>query len=1133
MTLFPVHYTLRGYQEAAVSAAVDFLKGPATHNAIEVLPTGCHAMGTKILMADGTIRLVEDIRVGERVMGSDGSPREVLNLCRGWEMMYRITPRRGGESFVVNENHVLSLVSTSEGKKAVCPSHQKGGERTFITVGQWLKKAKSWRHLRKLHRSEELPLSGDKDIILPPWIFGVILGGGCTLNGVVNITTPDQEIIEEVKQFAESWGCSVRQSKKEHNKAVGLHLVKKEDRRNRTVHNPILDAVRSLGLAEKGAAEKYIPHNYKVASATTRLELLAGLLDTDGYNDKNCGYDFISKSPRLASDVAFIARSLGLTVSESLEYKECQTGEGGYYSRLHISGDTKKIPCRVQRKKANPRRQKKNNLVTGFTVEPVGEGDFFGFELDGDHLYLTADFFVHHNSGKSLIIANIVARLDAPCLIFQPSKEILEQNLSKLESYGYRGSVYSASKGRTEVSNITFATIGSVVGKSHLFERFPYIIIDECHKICATEGMYKTFLDAVNGAKVLGLTATPYRLASNSYGSELRFLTRTRPRIFRELIYYVQNRALFDAGYLARLQYRTADGFDRGRLSLNSTGADFTDDSVQSYYRKINFPDQIVRTIEREMETRRNALVFTRFVEEARYVVSWVPGSAIVTGETPKKERERLIEGFKRGDIPVICNVGVLCLDEKTEILTDTGWTGIDDMTYKHKVASWKKDGTIEFSCPSNIVRRPREPGENMVSVKGRAKDFRVTSNHRMVIAMGRDRYWTDTNACQIAGRICTMPVNGIAHPFQCEIDSTMVSCERKHRRKIALAHSLRKRGSSYEESNLEAEATVEKLASIKAKSPDELSINECFFIGFWLGDGSLASGRCTLAQSMAYPAIIRWVDDLLEAIGFSYSRSEKTSGVTKHVSWTVARGTGSREQARAKGFVSVEPYLDKKGSPYLWGLDKDQFAALLHGFWLADGNHGDGTGSTYQRGKEISGAQKELYDLLQAIGVCRGYKISIAPESKPKKDHWSQQYSFRWTENNSHNFLRERAVVETIWKPERVWCVTSSTGYIITRRNGKVLVTGNSTGFDYPELETVIIARPTMSLGLYYQMAGRGFRLHPDKEYARIIDLCGNYKMFGKIEDLEIVDGGNGKWHIQSNGRQLTNTYYGERRTA
>jgi DNA repair protein RadD len=266
-------------------------------------------------------------------------------------------------------------------------------------------------------------------------------------------------------------------------------------------------------------------------------------------------------------------------------------------------------------------------------------------------------------AGKALVIANVAKELGAPTLIFQPSKEILEQNYEKLLSYGYRASIYSACMRQKEVLDITFATIGSVVRKADLFKEFRYIIIDECYCVNSKEGMYSAFLKCIEGARILGLTATPYRLVTDGFGgSILKFLTRTRPRVFRDVIYHVQNRDLFEAGFLAKLRYSSPVNFDRSRLKVNSTGADFDDQSVKNYYRDSKFPDMVVDVITREMGTRRNALVFTRFVEEAEYLVSRVPGTAIVTAETPKTERGKLISGFRSGQIKVICNVGILVL---------------------------------------------------------------------------------------------------------------------------------------------------------------------------------------------------------------------------------------------------------------------------------------------------------------------------------------------------------------------------------------------------------------------------------------------------------------------------------------
>ena len=268
-------------------------------------------------------------------------------------------------------------------------------------------------------------------------------------------------------------------------------------------------------------------------------------------------------------------------------------------------------------------------------------------------------------SGKSLIIADIANRLKGYTLVFQPSKEILEQNFKKLCSYGiFDCSIYSASFNSKEISRITFATIGSVVNKPELFSHFQNIIIDECHFVNAKQGMYKSFLKLLS-CKILGLTATPYRLASNSFGSTLRFITRTNPRIFSNVIYQVQIKTLLNQGYLTSLEYYQLDVMDERNLKLNSTGADFTDKSVISEYERIDFYSFLVSTLQRLLNPhsgrkRKGVLVFTRFLKEAERLTYSIPNCAIVSGETPKKLRKKILEEFKEGKIKVVANVGVL-----------------------------------------------------------------------------------------------------------------------------------------------------------------------------------------------------------------------------------------------------------------------------------------------------------------------------------------------------------------------------------------------------------------------------------------------------------------------------------------
>lgn len=273
-------------------------------------------------------------------------------------------------------------------------------------------------------------------------------------------------------------------------------------------------------------------------------------------------------------------------------------------------------------------------------------------------------------AGKSLVIADIAHRLDGPLLILQPSKEILEQNFAKLQSYGcWDCDVYSASVGRKNINRITFATIGSVMNHMNDFAHFRNVMIDECHGVNSKEGMYEKFLHAVP-RKVVGLTATPYRLGRGVDGmSMLKFLTRTRPRIFDKVLYYCQIGELLAKGYLADLSYYDLTTINLEMVKSNSTGADYDDKSLKLEYERSGFYDKLTTTTLRVLKPksgvpRKGVLVFTRFIEEADNLVTKlkVKGimSAIVTGETPKKEREQILENFKAGQIKVVANVGTL-----------------------------------------------------------------------------------------------------------------------------------------------------------------------------------------------------------------------------------------------------------------------------------------------------------------------------------------------------------------------------------------------------------------------------------------------------------------------------------------
>jgi len=263
-------------------------------------------------------------------------------------------------------------------------------------------------------------------------------------------------------------------------------------------------------------------------------------------------------------------------------------------------------------------------------------------------------------SGKSVVIANTAKGLEGKTIVFQPSKEILAQNFAKYISYGYRASIYSASANMKHVDKVTFATIGSVAKKHHLFREFNNIIIDECHQVNAEGGMYRDFIESLEGAKVLGLTATPYRLSTGSDGAQLKFLTRTRPRIFSKVLYMVQTDVLFESGHLAPLEYYSFDVIDRSMLETNKGGTDFTEASMKRYYQAIDMPKRTIHFGNRILAKRDSLLIFCGLLDEAYKVAQGISGSVVINGNTAQAERDRILKQFIAGKIRCVINVGVL-----------------------------------------------------------------------------------------------------------------------------------------------------------------------------------------------------------------------------------------------------------------------------------------------------------------------------------------------------------------------------------------------------------------------------------------------------------------------------------------
>lgn len=284
--------------------------------------------------------------------------------------------------------------------------------------------------------------------------------------------------------------------------------------------------------------------------------------------------------------------------------------------------------------------------------------------------------------GKSILTAFVAKNTDDRLLILQPSKELLEQNYCKYMSlcgdFGTNVGIYSASFGRREIAQITYATIGSIKNLGETFKRYGFtkMLIDEAHLYPReADSMLGRFLKDSGITHVLGITATPVKLQTNrdrdgQTFSKLVMLTSRSKKgnFYKDIIHVGQVQEMVRLGFWSPLLYETAS-FDDSLLVFNSSKSEYTEDSVQRAYDANGGTQGITDTLDKHPE-RKHVLAFVPSVQDAIDLSQRYPNSGVIYGEQDKREREQTVARFRSGEIRVLFNVRVLS--------TGFDFTGID-----------------------------------------------------------------------------------------------------------------------------------------------------------------------------------------------------------------------------------------------------------------------------------------------------------------------------------------------------------------------------------------------------------------------------------------------------------------------
>ncbi|CAH6421439.1 DNA mismatch repair protein MutS [uncultured virus] len=451
----------------------------------------CVSPITEIMMHSGLVKQAKNIKIGDKLMGDDSKPRTVLSTTKGKGQMYRIIPTKG-EPFEVNGPHILCLKSSGykyiiwnnkenrykvkwfnklhkhqaksfgvkkafykstigkfqaktcfETKELAYKAAQKflnvvetdEGEILEISVDDYLKNNSFWKSNYYLYRtSVEFK---KRNIEMDPYIIGHWLGDGD--NNKAIITSADKEIVEYLRKELIKYNLSLKQGRRTETTRHDFHYqitngecidkINNKWTNNDNSINHLYQTLKKYNLLNN----KHIPDNYKYNSRENRLKILAGIIDSDGCNASDYGFDICLKDKKLLEDIIFLSRSLGFACYLTECEKTCTNAPNGpkkgKYYRTYIGGEAlKDIPLLLNYKipKKSDNKSREATMITSFKIEKLKIDDYVGFEVDGNKRFLLGDFTVTHNSttmkaiGMSVIMAQSGLFVPATSFKFSP-----------------------------------------------------------------------------------------------------------------------------------------------------------------------------------------------------------------------------------------------------------------------------------------------------------------------------------------------------------------------------------------------------------------------------------------------------------------------------------------------------------------------------------------------------------------------------------------------------------------------------------------------------------------------------------------------------------------------------------------
>lgn len=471
---------LRDYQQVIINEVfkkfgLDTQK-PTEHEISQTFPKGgliklscgggkCLGYGTPVMMADGTIKMVQDVIVGDKLMGDDSKPRNVLSLARGEEIMYKITQEFGND-YVVNKSHILSLYDP------------KKNEIVDISIQDFLK-----------IKDNEI-YTDDYKIIKNNGLYGF----------KVNVRFGLKPIPFDAYYFT-NWIFGETEQYFGYNDFIKIEYYLYENKYNNEMPYDY----------QFTDDDYFIPNDYKLNHYIVQLKLLAGIIDSIGIIEED-SYTIKIKYPQLYTDIIFILNSLGLKYITNKELNQITI-----YGKL-----ASLIPTKIKKIHDINQIQKlfDKNLIDYFknqninyykiNIEQLEEAKYYGFEIDGNRRFLLGDFTVTHNTMLAIYLS---WALGLKTLVVTHKEFLMDQWEERISQFT------TAKVGRirqnvidTKDKDIVIGMLRSLSIKDYstdILQEFGLVIYDEVHHTGSrvdSQALLNT-----SAQYTLGLSATPDR----------------------------------------------------------------------------------------------------------------------------------------------------------------------------------------------------------------------------------------------------------------------------------------------------------------------------------------------------------------------------------------------------------------------------------------------------------------------------------------------------------------------------------------------------------------------------------------------------------------------------------------------